>query len=54
MRVGALVTPILSALAGIAVLAAALAMGETVSMGSLLGALLLVSALLRFVLARRA
>jgi hypothetical protein len=48
-----MITPILSALAGIAVLAAAFTMDAMVSMGSLLGVLLLLSAALRFALARR-
>jgi hypothetical protein len=54
VRVSALITPVLSAVAGIVVLAAALALDEPVSMGSLLGVLLLLSAALRFALARRA
>lgn len=45
--------PAASALAGVAVILVAVAMGQAVSIGSVLGVLLLLSALVRFEIARR-
>jgi hypothetical protein len=49
----AVLVPILSALAGAIILAIALQSGQVVSVGSILGVLLLVSGALRFEIARR-
>lgn len=46
------VTPVLHALAGIAVLSVAVLMGEAASIGGVLGVLLLLSAAVRFAMAR--
>ncbi len=49
----ALVVPALSAAAGVAILVIAAAVGQAISIGSALGLLLLVSAAVRFEIARR-
>jgi hypothetical protein len=53
MRRGSLAVSILSGLTGIAVLAAAVSMDQVVSLGGLLGVVLLVNAIVRFAMARR-
>lgn len=53
MRGRAVFVPLLTALAGAVILAIALGSGQVVSVGTILGVLLLLSGALRFELARR-